>query len=363
MDPVTENEIEPDNADAKDVSPDSVRADVEAAFAEVEKAEPKEASPAEEKTDQTDKVSTEVAEKAQPQAKGTEKPVATDSKPIHPPSDWSADKQALWTTLPREMQEYLTSRQSEVQKFANSKSQEAARSIRERDAFYQAVSPRSEILRAAGVHPAEYVKSLVRAEQMMDENPKDALLRLAAHYQVDLAELATLSAQPIHPDVAAVRNDLTSVRRELAEERARLVMQHNEAQRAQVVSVVEDFKAAQDESGKPLFPYVSDPTFEQAMSAELKLLRHQNPETPPEDMLVRAYDATVWKLPHTRAAELEKQKRIMEARTTSAAKQRSEAARSRDVSITGAPGASAVKITSDGSVRGDILASMESLGL
>jgi len=357
---ILEHEAETATDDTESVSDDSVRADIEAAMAEVEKTTAKEP---EEKTDQTDKASTEVVAKAEPQAAGTEKPAATDSQTVAPPSDWSADKREAWTKLPQDIQKYLVSRQSEVQAFVNQKSQEAARLSRERDAFYQAISPRAEVLQAAGVHPVQYIENLIKAEQMMDANPVDALQRLAAHYKIDLAELAHQATQPVSPDVLALRNELNALRQQQQESQTVQQQRAYEQYRGSVASVVEDFKGATDDSGQPLFPHARDPQFEAAMGIEAKLLRSQNPQMPIEDVLVKAYDATVWKLPNTRQAEIEKQTRIAQARATSAAKTRSEQARAREASIVGAPGASAVKVVSNGSVRDDIRAAMESLGL
>jgi hypothetical protein len=360
---VLENEIESDTNDTEAVSESSVRDDVLSAFDAAEKAATPEAeaAPAAEK-DQTNEASTELKATAEPQAKETAPPTATDSTAVAPPSDWLAEKREAWTKLPRDIQEYLVSRQTETQRLLTKKGQEAARSLAERDAYNEAIAPRAALLQSANMHPVEYVKNLVKAEQIMDANPHDAIRRLAAHYNVDLAELATQSTQQPSPDVLALRNDLNSLRESVTERQNREMAEANQRYRASVSNVVEDFKRATDEGGKPLFPHAQDPQFQQAMSAELRLVRAQTPQIAIEDALVKAYETTVWKLPHTRQAELEKQQRIQKARDTSAAKARSDAARSREVSVTGAPGASAVKITSNGTVRDDVRASMESLG-
>jgi hypothetical protein len=165
------------------------------------------------------------------------------------------------------------------------------------------------------------------------------------------------------PEVAQVRQELNAMRMEQVQREQQARMQAHEQYRASAANVIEDFRQATDEKGVALFPHASDPSFQQAMALELRALTQSEPQTPLEDRLIKAYDATVWKLPHTRQAELEKEMRIKQARAASEAKAKAEAARRREVSVSGAPGASALKVQSNGSVRDDILAAMEQLGV
>lgn len=81
----------------------------------------------EEVTDEvaTEEVAAEDAELTDEEAEAVELP------PIDLPSSWKAEEKERWDALPRDTQEYLTQRESQREKFVQSKAQEAAQAKRQ----------------------------------------------------------------------------------------------------------------------------------------------------------------------------------------------------------------------------------------
>lgn len=94
----------------------------------------------------------------------------TDLPPIDAPVSWSAEEKGEFAELPRNIQETLTKREAQREKFVQSKAQEAATS---REAA------RTEALQFASQLKAETVEHLQRYAQQFEINPPDARLYAA----------------------------------------------------------------------------------------------------------------------------------------------------------------------------------------
>lgn len=353
----------------------SLRDDILAAMSELEK-EPTESKTEEVKEEVvSEPVATETKEakaktdipaqevgKAQ---KGKAEP-STEAAPVAPnqvnseipaPISWKAEKREAFASLPRDVKQYIVDRERESQSLLTQKSQEFAQAIRGHEELLQVIEPEMQKFARARVSPAQAVHYLLKGQEFLETNPQEAIKRLADMHGVDLQSLALNGSTEANPEIQTLR-------RELDELRGYYSTQQEQAQQQYISSLnnhVEAFRQAKDAEGNQLYPYASDPQFEDAMSYEVRKLRAVNPQMNASELLTKAYENTLWTMPELREAELKKRAGINDARRISDEKAKAAKARNLAVTVNGAPRGTS-KLNSSGSLRGDISAAMEALG-
>jgi len=209
----------------------------------------------------------------QPSADGGE-PAAEPA--ISPPASWSADKKAVFASLPREAQEYILSRETEAQ---NALSQ-MGRKAKFADELDRVIGPRRDILRAEYGSEANGVNQLLQISDFAAKDPAGFISWFAQQRGIDLKALA-----PAPQEQGSVDPVLAATRRELDQIKAHLQNQNrvqSETQLRTTASLVERFAA--DPQNKHYQDVQDD------MVMLIPAIMQQNPGKSPEDVLKLAYE-------------------------------------------------------------------------
>lgn len=292
----------------------------------------------------------QVAPDSQTPQRGTEEPVIA-------PLSWSSAEKEMFSKLPRELQQQVVERERQRDSFIQRKSQEISATVRDFSQAIPEIDAEFQRLQAKGVNlsKAELLTSLINGQRVLEADPVNGIRQLAESFGVDLAQLASEPAPD--PRVTQMQQQIRQYQSQLQG-----IQSAQQAQTTQYLGgLVENFKSARDDQGQLLFPYAQDPNFEYAMADEVKILRMQNPQASPDQLLQAAYDRLVWSTPQLRQAEIDKQAGIAEARRISAEKRKVEQARRLGASISGAPNGT-VQVSSGNSLRDDLLRAAEEAG-
>jgi hypothetical protein len=181
-------------------------------------------------------------------------------QPIEPPARWTPDKKALFATWPRDVQEAVVARNSELEADYTRKTQEAADLRRTAEPLLKAIKPfeayLNELAPIIGQAPDQMIASLLGIEYQLrkgDPQRKAMALRdIAASYGIDLAALnrGELPAQG-DPHYQQLRQSFGTLEQRLAQ-----TEQMIEAERQrQTAQEIEAFATATDTAGRPRHPH------------------------------------------------------------------------------------------------------------
>jgi len=140
----------------------------------------------------------------------TDQSPQTDAEPegeaqaIARPAAWSAEKEQVWQSLPTEAKEYIAQRESEAHKQISRLGETAKRA----EPVLKALDDFPETFKAKGIDPAEGVRILMRAQELLDTDPVSGIAKIAKSYGVDLGTLASGTNR----DIAAMRQELAELR-------------------------------------------------------------------------------------------------------------------------------------------------------
>jgi hypothetical protein len=285
-------------------------------------------------------------------------PSVKDPNPesITAPISWSAEKRQAFTSLPRDVQQYIVERESETQRLISQKSGEYDKTVRSSKEVLDVLEPYRQNFAQRGISDKQAIEYLLRANEFLEKNPQDAIRRLAEMHGLDLAEVAQ-QTETIDPQIQTLKRELDELKGHYSQQQTRAQQQYLQ----QIDTFISSFEKATDAEGNKLYPHVGDPSFEGLMAGEVTRLRNMNPQIPLDTLLKTAYENTIWIHPELREAEIKKRHGIAEARRISEEKTKTAEARKRAVSVTGSPSGAAKPMTT-GSVRGDIEAAFEALG-
>jgi hypothetical protein len=290
----------------------------------------------------------------QPPAEKTE----TAPPSIEAPRSWSAEKKALWNSLPPELQEYVLNRENETHnKIVQLGDEKAglAREVQSISAVLSEPSPRNGSMTRKqewalkGLSPDAGVRQLIEAQDYLEANPVPGILWLCQSLGVHPSQL--MQAQPrVDPAVAALQREVQELRgqHQQGEEAAQSAYLNH------LSHAVEVFASEKDESGALRRPHFAD--VEARLEPFIVAARQGNPTGHLNDILQEAYDAAVYSVPTLRQKQLEHHKTQVEANLQVA--QKAAAAKRASSSLTGAPSASLVANPPD-SLRGLIEAAWD----
>lgn len=258
---------------------------------------------------------------------------------LAPPNGWPAEAKAKWHELSPEIMAAVQKREQDIAKFTSTRDEHASFGKE----IYQTVQPYLATIKAEGGTPATAIQALLNTAYVLRtgsaEQKRHLLLQTARQYGIDLGGAQPTNGQPASPQLETLQQRLDRLEherqqeREFAEQRLR------------------------DEVQTEIAAFAADPkhTHYEAVKGHMSALIAQGLAKGLQD----AYDQAVWANPETRAT-LEAQKRAEEEQKRRAeAKQKAEAAKRRNVSITGGPGNTAAATAPGGrSVREELMAAM-----
>ena len=256
------------------------------------------------------------------------------SPAIVAPTSWSAENQAKFATLPPDVQQYITKRETEVSQLISRQGAELKRYEPLRD-VYSALNSRWGVPQG---REAEVVQSWAQAQAILDHNPIEGLKWLAQSYNLDLSQLAGQPpkaqepASPVDdlfkdPRVDQLRTTydqkiekmeqyirqlggVVSSREQAEQQRAQ---QQAARQAADVGKAIQAFSV-----GKPYFASVEDD-----LVHEVNFIKAREPDLPVEKVLEKAYDRALYANPQIREQVLADQRKTEteKAQKEAAAKQ------------------------------------------
>lgn len=216
------------------------------------------------------------ADKAAADAKAAQ-PIDPNA-PVPVPLSWKAEERQQFLSLPKEIQAAISRRETEREKFLNSKAQEAAEVRRQFQAIDAAIQPHVARFAASGMAPHQAVSNLLALEQAASANPEGFIVAFAQQRGIDLRQLvgAGQASPEVHPALQPLYDEV----RQLRQWRATQEGTFQQATQARALSAVEQFKQT-----APYFDHV-----EQEMIPIVARMRQENPGAADIDILKAAYD-------------------------------------------------------------------------
>jgi hypothetical protein len=262
---------------------------------------------------------------------------------IKAPAQWKPAIREKWSALPREVQEEISRRESDMLRLVGTVGQR----MKMADQLNQTLAPYAQEFQQAGVDPMAFIGSTMATVQTLargsEEQKAMVLAGLVKQYGINVGALdralsGVIAAPPPDPNIVALHQRLAGI-----EQFTNQQMQNMQTQlRGNAAQTLESFAA------DPKNEFFNDVRFEMANLIE----------TGRAQSLDEAYQTAIWANPDTRAILLQKD---AEARA-SAANARAQQARRASSSVHGAPLAGVpVSNANDMSLRQSIEASIEQL--
>lgn len=252
-----------------------------------------------------------VVAKTVPDADPVQDKPAQQSIAGEPPTSWSADAKATWSTLSPAAQQAVLKREAEINEGGQRWSEEKRR-------YEETLAPVREVAKRNGVDEKEGLNRLLAANDYLERDPKAALQWLAQAYGVDLGNL---NADP------TARPQADPMLSRLHEEVSTLKMTIAERQQLEIQQTIEQFKTAPGHEH-----------FEDVKVKMGKLL-----ETQQANDLQDAYEQAVWSTPSVREKLIAAQTAPVDA-TREKAQAAVEKAKRGAISVSGSPVSGAAPI-------------------
>lgn len=266
------------------------------------------------------------------------------------PVSWKGQARSTWNSLPLEVRQEVhrieTSMQQQVREHAEMR--------KEIDAFRQTVAPFSARLQATGMNPVAAAGKLLQSDYILSSAPRqqraEYMAQLIKDYDIDIEALDNALVGRTAPAGPPNQQDInTMIQQRVQQALAPLYQQQQAAQQRiqeQIYSEVERM------SLDPRFPYFDEVREEMADIMDLAKKRGV------EMNLEEAYMRAVAFHPGAQAAA----QSASQHSQAQSANQRAQAALRASSSVSGAPaGNGSTHAQSDGTLRGDIMASMTDL--
>ncbi|WP_047236939.1 hypothetical protein [Chromobacterium subtsugae] len=233
-----------------------------------------------------------------------------------PPASWSAEARPHWEKIPPEAQQYIATREAQMQ-------QQFSRMDDERQTgrqFREALKPFEHTIRQFNVPPVVAAQHLFAADAALRYgNPAqkiDMVHQILRDYGIPLDAVAQYQPQQVDPAFAAMQQRL----QQLEQMQLQGVQQQHEAQQADMQRQIEAFQ-----QGKPHFEQVR---------GDMAVLLQSGMASSLDD----AYERAVWARPDLRQNLISKHDADQREAAAQAASQRAQQAKAAGVSLSGAPG-------------------------
>ena len=238
-------------------------------------------------------------------------PVAEEAKEepvLRPPSSWKKETQAEWAALPKNVQEDVLRRESDIHKGIAQYKEHAQRAA----SYDAAIEPYKPMLQSMGVAPEAAIGELFKTYTLLHNGSQEeraaALGQLARSAGLELDKIQEQQVDPRYQELLAQNRSLQydQVQRE---------QQRLNQQRSELNSQINKFS-----EGKEYFNAVRDD-----MAVFLETGKAADLET--------AYDMAIWARPDLRSSLLEQQTKAAEERARAAMQQ--QRAKTASVSVRG----------------------------
>lgn len=152
----------------------------------------------------------------QPQ-NGEPAPVITPASDA--PMSWSADKKAMWETIPPEVRPYIAQREMEAHQQISRMGQEVARY----KPYGELIEARQDVFDRNGFSAIDGLGKLFEAQELLEQNPLQGIAAIAQQFGVDLA--AVYGGQPgqqpdpnaVNPQVQQLTQTVRNLEQKLAQ--------------------------------------------------------------------------------------------------------------------------------------------------
>ena len=173
---------------------------------------------------------------------------AGDEPKLEAPEHWAASDREVFNSQTKESQEFLLKRHREMEGAMTRKSQELSSKTRQFDAVEDALSPYRAEFSAAGLDSAGAVRQLASWHDSLKTGGRDAILKLASIYQIDMTEE---DQEYIDPALSTIKNELSELKHLTAQQQQAAQRE----QQSQLERVIDSFVTETDEGGKPKHPH------------------------------------------------------------------------------------------------------------
>jgi hypothetical protein len=231
---------------------------------------------------------------------------------IDPPISWSADKKALFGTLPPEAQEYIAQREQE----SHSAISQLGQVKQWAEPLANTFANNQAYLESTGMDANTFVERAIHASYILDTNPIAGLEALAAQRGIDLSqyyggqELDDYGS-PVAPDPQITQ--LKSTVQNLAQQNQQLLekvqgIDQTFQQRA-LQEAEQQYNAQKSEASNAIDSFASSaPDLDKVapeLTRQVRLLKQEHPSWTPDQLLKEGYERAIWATPETREKRLQ----------------------------------------------------------
>jgi hypothetical protein len=209
---------------------------------------------------------------------------------IAPPASLPSEMKAKWNTLPPDVQQVWAKRESE----SHAKITQLGQAAKAFEPLSKVLEQHKDLFDSKGLTPDDGINRLLTVQRALEQDPHATIQRLAQMYGVTLP---TGEPGSDNPQVSFLQNRIAQLESQIRETRERVVSREQrevETQRQAVVSVIDEFAKSKPDYDI-LEPYIEK---------EVRLIRQENPELSPREVLEKAYETAVWRHPDTRAKRI-----------------------------------------------------------
>jgi len=185
-----------------------------------------------------------------------EKKETKEVSPLEAPQHWSARDKERFKNMNREAQDYVLERDKSMTADYTRKTQEVAQIRQAMEPLGQVLAPVRNALRQSGISEAEYVARLMRADQMLQQNPHGAIQELARNAGINLEALEQTVEQESQPDsrVNALQQQVQQLQGYLENNEERAAQERH----AGLHNQIEVFANETDKNGNLKHPHFND---------------------------------------------------------------------------------------------------------
>ena len=182
----------------------------------------------------------------------SEKEQDSETEPLEPLEQWSEDQKASFSELPRDAQQFLLARQSELQAGFTQKTQELADQRKQYEALDQVLKPYEEILARSGQSVAPVVAQALQMLASVSQDPAAAVKQAIQNYSLTPEQLG-LAEEDVYtdPTIKSLRTQVENLERRLAQDKE----SQNQSRVQEGQAQIDNFKNATNDDGSPKYPH------------------------------------------------------------------------------------------------------------
>lgn len=251
---------------------------------------------------------------------------------LEPPTFWSQDAKQHWATIPREVQQYLLTKEKEANADYTRRTQEAAELRKRYEPLDEILRPHEQHWALNGQSPAQVVNQLLAADQFIKQDPYNAVRWLIQQNGLDPQQIVDPDAYSVPPEVMQLNQRIQGLESTIQRQTAQQQQQLLESKTKEV----EMFFDQKSPEGSEVFPFWRDVTGH--IEALLPTLMSQNSGASQTELLKMAYDQAVYANPETRKRVQDERERQAFEREKKQAAERAVKAKRAAVSVKGRSG-------------------------